>query len=212
MREVKVRSPIPIYGAALVWALYCLFFPLYALHHFLILIALAAAAFLILSKVFPGTVKYVEEPVTTGNAEADALIAEGGKAAGEMRRVASSPSAAPIAKKAARLAELTEKIFRDLVTDPGDVPQVRRFANYYLPATLKLLKAYENMRSQGISGKNIDDTLSRIDSILDVTVTAYEKQLDALFQDQALDIDTDITVLESMLRREGLSGNDFDIK
>ena len=46
---------------------------------------------------------------------------------------------------------------------------------------------------------------------MDTTVSAYEKQLDALFANKALDIETDITVLESMMKNQGLSESDFDI-
>jgi len=209
LREVRKKSPVPIYGAALVWILYCLFLPLYALHHFLILIVLAAASYFILHKFFPDAVEYIEQPVTTGNPEVDALLEEGRKAVGEMRRIKLSPNALPIAGRIDRLITVTENIFKDVANDPGDAPQVRRFANYYLPTTVKLLREYEKMRSAGVSGKNIDETLAKIENILDTTAIAYEKQLDALFSDQALDIDTDITVLESMLKREGLSGKDF---
>lgn len=212
MKEIKKRSVIPIYGTAAVWAIYALFFPLYRPWHFLILIALSAAAFFGLSKAFPGTVEKVEippEPVTTGNAEADALLREGELAVSEMRRLRDSIKSPSVSKKVDELTDLTDRIFKDIVDDPADIPQVRRFASYYLPTTIKLLNAYDRMYSQGIEGENISGTIKRIEDILDTTIEAYKKQLDALFANQALDIDTDITVLESMLKREGLAGKDF---
>ncbi len=65
------------------------------------------------------------------------------------------------------------------------------------------------MAAHEIEGENISGTMERIDKILDTTILAYQKQLDALFKNQALDIETDIVVLEGMLKREGLSGKDF---
>ena len=65
------------------------------------------------------------------------------------------------------------------------------------------------MSTVDADGQNINGTLRRINEVLDTTVTAYEKQLDALFLNQALDIETDIAVLESMLKKEGLTGKDF---
>ena len=109
---------------------------------------------------------------------------------------------------AALIAVLTEKIFADIVEDPNDVPQVKRFAGYYLPTTMKLLNAYDRMSGEG-SGQNVSGTLRRIEDILDTTVQAYRKEYDSLFANEALDIETDITVLESMLKREGLAGKDF---
>ena len=96
-----------------------------------------------------------------------------------------------------------------MLEDRDDYPAIRRFADYFLPTTLKLLNAYDRMSTVDADGQNINGTLRRINEVLDTTVTAYEKQLDALFLNQALDIETDIAVLESMLKKEGLTGKDF---
>ena len=47
--------------------------------------------------------------------------------------------------------------------------------------------------------------MERVGGMMSTIVTAFEQQLDSLFGDQALDISTDITVLENMMAREGLS-------
>lgn len=213
MLEIKKKSVIPIYGTAAVWLIYCIFFPLYSLLHFAILIILSAASYLILSKVFPGTVEYVEapkEPVQTGDEKIDALYAEGEKAIEEMKRLRTSIKKQQTQNKIDELISVTRKIFDDLLEDPSDYAQIKRFSGYYLPTTLKLLNSYDRMYSQGIEGSNISSTLDKIDNILDTTIAAYKKQLDSLFANQALDIETDITVMESMLKREGLSGKDFN--
>lgn len=94
--------------------------------------------------------------------------------------------------------------------------------DYYLPTTLKLLNAYDRMSAAGVSGENIDTTLAKVEGMMRTIVSAFEKQLDALYGADALDISTDITVLENMMAREGLVGdqlkaettpkNDPDIK
>ena len=89
---------------------------------------------------------------------------------------------------------------------PEKRSQIRKFLNYYLPTTLKLLNAYDRMGAAGVEGANIDGTMGRIDAMMDKVVEAFDKQLDALFADEALDISTDITVLEQMLAQEGLGG------
>ena len=71
---------------------------------------------------------------------------------------------------------------------------------------MKLLNAYDRMDSTGISGDNITGTKERVESIMGTIVTAFEKQLDALFGADAMDISTDISVLETILAREGLAG------
>ena len=215
MREVRKKSVIPVYGFAAVWAVYCLFFPLYRLWHFIILAVLSVLVGAVLSKIFPGTVEYIEEPepepepVTTGNAEHDALLREGETAVSEMKRLKTSIGDKAVSAKVDRIIELTEKIFADLLDDPSDYKMIKRFANYFLPTTIKLLNAYDRMDSLGVDGENISATRQKITDILDTTIAAYEKQLDALFANQALDIETDITVLEGMLKKEGLSESDF---
>ena len=62
------------------------------------------------------------------------------------------------------------------------------------------------MDSAGVAGANIDGTMGKIESMLDTVTAAYDKQLDALFADEALDISAEITVMEQMLCQEGLSG------
>ena len=94
--------------------------------------------------------------------------------------------------------------------DPAKLPQIRKFMDYYLPTTLKLLNAYDRMDSTGGSGENIDGTKSRVEGIMTTIVAAFEKQLDSLFGSDAMDISTDISVLETMLAREGLAGEKME--
>ena len=78
--------------------------------------------------------------------------------------------------------------------------------SYYLPTTLKILRAYAQMEAQGIEGENIKAAKSRIEGMMDKVVDGFEKQLDRLFQDDAMDIATDVEVLERMLDKDGLGG------
>ncbi len=111
------------------------------------------------------------------------------------------------------IMRVTDKIVQDAIADPSDIPKIRKFMNYYLPTTIKLLNAYDRMSSQGIEGENIDKSMQSINEMLDAAIAAYKKQLDSLFANQALDIETDIAVMNAMLDREGLSDKkDFIIR
>lgn len=101
---------------------------------------------------------------------------------------------------------MTGKIIRHVTESPQKLPQISKFLNFYLPTTLKLLNAYDRMDDAGVSGANIDGTKGKIDAMMDTVIAAFDKQLDALFGDEALDISTDITVMENLLAQEGLSG------
>ena len=96
-----------------------------------------------------------------------------------------------------------------MVDKPSKLPQLRKFLNYYLPTTLKLLNAYDRMDAAGVSGSNIDGTKGKIEDIMGTICKAFDKQLDALYGEEALDISTDITVLENMLAQEGLGDTPF---
>ena len=144
--------------------------------------------------------------------EIDPIIQEGNRALSEMGRLYMSIKDPVVRQKINELMRITDKITQDAIADPSDIPQIRKFMNYYLPTTIKLLNAYDRMSSQGIEGENLDKSMKNINEMLDAAIEAYKKRLDSLFEDQALDIETDIEVMNTMLAREGLSGNkDFDI-
>ena len=101
---------------------------------------------------------------------------------------------------------MCQKIFDQVKAEPSKLPQIHQFMDYYLPTTLKLLNAYDRMDSTGVSGDNITGTKEKVEKIMGTITAAFEKQLDSLFGTDALDISTDISVLETMLAREGLTG------
>ena len=112
--------------------------------------------------------------------------------------------------KAARLEAVSARIFALAEADPGKEDQLRKFTSYYLPTALKLLHTYAQLDGQGVDGENITKTKQSIERSLDLLVTAFENQLDKLFQSDALDVSADIAALEGMLNLDGLSGeSDF---
>ena len=201
MAKIVKKSPAPLYLAAAVWAAWAVLAPLYAWWHFALAAAVSAAAWLGGRKLFPDKVLILPDPEPAPEPEPepehaapeDPLAVERARALAELRRLDEN-------------IEVTGKIFDIVAGQPAKLPQLRRFLNYYLPTTLKLLNAYDRMGAAGVEGANIDGTMGRIDAMMDKVVEAFDKQLDALFADEALDISTDITVLEQMLAQEGLGG------
>jgi len=111
-----------------------------------------------------------------------------------------------MSEKIDRIGEITGKILDYQRSHPNKSGQLRSFLNYYLPTTLKVLRAYAQLDAQGIEGENITAAKKRIENMMDQVVFGFEKQLDRLFQDDAMDITSDVEVLENMLRQDGLSG------
>ena len=104
-----------------------------------------------------------------------------------------------------RIGELTASIFRVVQEKPEHAEEVRTFMNYYLPTTLKLLKSYSLMEKQSYQGENIQASRKKIEDVLDTLTHAFEKQQDRMFRTEALDVETDISVLETMMARDGLT-------
>lgn len=110
-----------------------------------------------------------------------------------------------VSERIDRIGALTGGIFRAVIEKPEREQDVRKFMNYYLPTTLKLLKSYDMLENQSYQGENIVASRRKIESVLDMLIAAYEKQLDRLFGNDALDIATDIDVLETMMAGDGLT-------
>ena len=104
-----------------------------------------------------------------------------------------------------RIGVITAKILEYQRQHPEKSPQLHSFLSYYLPTTLKILRAYSQLEDQEVSGENITSAMERIEGMMDKVVEGFEKQLDQLFQGDALDITADVEVLERMLAKDGLS-------
>ena len=206
MKKIVHKSAIPLYAAAVTWLLYALLFPLYRLPHFLLAAAAAAVVGIVARLFCRDTVEEVpEEPETTGNEELDKMIADSKKAIAEMKRLDDNIADPTISAQIVRLQQLAGKIFAQVEQNPEKLPQIRKFMNYYLPTTLKILNAYDRMGEQGVFGENITSTMQKVEGMMSTIITAFEKQLDSLFGSEAMDISTDMVVLENMMAREGLT-------
>ncbi|MCR5204410.1 MAG: 5-bromo-4-chloroindolyl phosphate hydrolysis family protein [Lachnospiraceae bacterium] len=140
----------------------------------------------------------------TGDSTIDKLLDEEEKAIAEMRRLDKAIEDEKVSAQIVHLEDVTTKIVNFIVENPNKKGQVRKFFNYYLPTTLKLLNAYDRMDETGISGMNIDGTKGKVEEMMDTSLAAFDKQLDALYADDALDISAEIKVMEGMLAQEGL--------
>ena len=206
MKQIVRKSTKPLYAAAATWLLYALLFPLYKLPHYLLAAGAAAVVGIVARLLCPNTVEEVpEEPKSTGNAELDKMIADGRKAIAEMKRLDDNIADPTISAQIVRLQQLAGKIFAQVEQNPEKLPQIRKFMSYYLPTTLKILNAYDRMGEQGVAGENISSTMHKVEGMMATIITAFEKQLDNLFGTEAMDISTDMVVLENMMAREGLS-------
>ena len=235
MAKMVKKSVIPFYLAAAVWLVWALAFSLYRVSDYVLCAVVSVIVFILGKAIFPDKTYALPDPPgqekaakagpeakaepkaaaepepkpkrpSTGDAELDKILDERDMAISEMRRLNDAIADEKISAQIDHLEDVTGKIIDHVVEHPRKKSQITRFLNYYLPTTLKLLNAYDRMDAAGISGVNIDGTKGKIETMMDTVVAAFDKQLDALFGDVALDISTDITVMENLLAQEGLSG------
>ena len=125
-----------------------------------------------------------------------------------VRKIREANDAIPgeeISAKISRMEMLVDRIFDRVEQNPESVDDIRKLMEYYLPTTIKLLEAYEELDAQPVQGENIISSKREIEKTLDTLNTAFEKLLDDLFQDTAWDVSSDISVLNMMLAQEGLT-------
>ena len=130
--------------------------------------------------------------------EEDAILAE-------IRAVNDAIDNEKLSAQIDRIGVITAKILDYQRQHPDKSPQLHSFLSYYLPTTLKILRAYSQLEDQEVSGENITSAMERIEGMMDKVVEGFEKQLDQLFQGDAMDITADVEVLERMLAKDGLS-------
>lgn len=105
-------------------------------------------------------------------------------------------------EKLDRMELVAGKIFKEVEEHPEKLKQASTFFDYYLPTTLKLLGTYSEFEEAGVEGENLNAAKARIESIMDNLLENFEKQLDELYRSEAMDVDADIRVMESMLNRD----------
>lgn len=226
-KMVMKRQPsnVKFWFVGILAMIYAMNFPMYHFSHFAGLAATAAviyclAAFVLFrgKKVFvpveeekPKVVEKAPEPEkksTTGNPEVDKIIDEGQEYMKKLRAANDRIPDEVMSERISRMENASADIFAHIAENPDKAPQIRRFMNYYLPTTLKLLQSYDKLSRQRVKGENIHKTMFEIEGIMETIAAAFEKQLDSLFGSEAMDIAADISVMESILQQEGLAGEE----
>lgn len=116
-----------------------------------------------------------------------------------------------ISAKISKMETIVGQIFERAEEHPEIIPDLKKLMDYYLPMTVKLLDAYEDMDSQPVQGKNISSSKKEIEDTLDTLNDAFAVLLDSVFKEAAWDVSSDISVLHAMLAQEGLTKRDFTL-
>ncbi len=147
------------------------------------------------------------------NAKAQAFIDTGNRYIQEISALNVAIDDVELSEKIVQIELIIGKILDRVKDDPSlieSVSGIGRLDDYYLPQTIKLLTAYEQLEEQPVQGENIRNSRREIEATLDTLCTAYDKLLDSTFEDLTMDVSSDITVLHAVLSQEGLTENPFD--
>lgn len=153
--------------------------------------------------------KQTEQAQSTVSPKVQEVLDRGNAYLREIRRCNDEIPGEEISAKISRMESIVQKIFERAEAHPEIIPDLKKLMDYYLPMTIKLLNAYADMDRQPIQGETIQASKKEIDATLDTLNLAFEKLLDSVFQDTAMDVSSDISVLQTLLAQEGLTGDDF---
>jgi hypothetical protein len=210
----RKHNPWPYYIAGAVWLVYALLFPMYRIWDFIIAAAITFAAFFACRAwLFRPYDIWVKAPVAqfeTGDEAADEVLSQGREYLRRLRAGRGEIENLMVRDKLEKIAGAVQSILAYVSENPKKAIRIRNFIDYYLPTVVKLVEKYAELERQSIRGENIAQSLKDIGSILDTIDLAFKKQLDALYDDTALDIITDVEVLEKMLAGEGLAGGIYE--
>jgi hypothetical protein len=130
---------------------------------------------------------------------------EFGRLLRQLREANDSIADPVMSAKIARLEQVAARIFEQAESNPAKKPQLKKFTEYYLPTALRLLHTYAQLDRQKVAGQNILEAKRGIENSMDLLTTAFENQLDKLFQADALETAADIAALQGMLNMDGLT-------
>lgn len=135
-------------------------------------------------------------------------LREGGEKITELKSLSPRISAGTIRSKFDGIVEAAENIIDDLKKNPKDIRAARQFLNYYLDATIKIVTHYADLSEKGLTTSDIQDSLRKVESMLDTIHAAFEKQHARLLQNDVLDLDAEMSLLKQTIQMEGLGEED----
>lgn len=203
---IRTRKPsvLPFYAGALVFVVLCAVLPVYKLWALLVALGGAAAAFGLGQKFCPSHVVEHEVPFHTGQDDVDAMLTDIQQKLDTLHGLNASLPDPALSAAMDRMEKAGRSIVEAVEATPAKAKQVRRFANYYLPDAVNILQQYATLARQGVKGENAAAIRTEVEHNAASIATAFENQLDALYAAESMDLSADLTVLQNMLKGQGL--------
>lgn len=203
--EKRTRPVLPIYLAALVWPVGALLLPAYRLSNLLIIVGLSLAAYGLGTKFCPTRVIRKQVPYATGSEDVDTMLSGISANLDKLHVLNDAIPDPELSAAMTRMEKAGRSIAAAVEQAPDKARSIDRFARYYLPEVVKLMTTYANMEKNGVKGGNADQILTELRRNAATTAKAFENQLDTLYSAEAMDISTDIEVLDGILKSQNLT-------
>lgn len=203
---IRTRKPsvLPYYAAALAFVVLCAVLPVYRLWALLAALGVAVLAFAGAKKICPPRVVETEVPFHTGVDDVDAMLTGMQQQLDTLHVLNEALPDPQLSAAMARMEKAGRSIVETVEATPAKAKQVRRFANYYLPDAVNVLQQYAKLAKQGVRGENAASIRAEVEHNAASIATAFENQLDALYAAESMDLSADLTVLQNMLKGQGL--------
>ena len=153
--------------------------------------------------------KQASQPAPSTDPRVREVLERGSAFITQIRRCNDAIPGKEISDKISRMETIVGRIFERAQAHPEIVPDLKKLMDYYLPMTVKLLNAYAEMDAQPVQGETIRSSKKEIENTLDTLNLAFEKLLDSVFEDTAMDVSSDISVLNTLLAQEGLTDDEL---
>lgn len=198
-------SVLPFYAAALVWLVLSLALPIYKLWALALTAAASVGGFVAARRVCPPRVEEREVPFHTGSGDVDQMLADIQSKLDALHTLNDALPDPELTAAMTRMEKAGRAIVEAVEANPAKAKQVRRFANYYLPDAVNVLQQYATMARQGVRGENAAAVRAEVEHNAASIATAFENQLDSLYAAESMDLSADLTVLQNMLKGQGLN-------
>ena len=204
--EEKRQKPVlPLYMAAAVWLLGAFILPPYRLLNLLLLAVLSLAVYAVGLRLCPARVVKTLVPYATGSEDVDALLTGITQQLDTLHALNVDIPDEVLSLAMDRMEKAGRGIVAAVEQAPDKARQIDRFARYYLPEVIKIMGAWADMEKAGVKGENAAQMLADIQKNSATMATAFENQLDALYSAEAMDVSTDIEVLDGILKAQNLA-------
>ena len=204
---IRTQKPsvLPFYAMALVFVVLCAVLPVYKLWALIAALGAGVLAFAAARNVCPPRVVDTEVPFHTGVEDVDAMLTDIQQKLDTLHQLNEELPDPQLSAAMTRMEKAGRAIVDTVEQNPAKAMQVRRFANYYLPDAVNVLQQYARLARQGVKGENAASIRAEVEHNAASIATAFENQLDALYAAESMDLSADLTVLQSILKGQGLN-------